>query len=97
VFAAGQSVVAGPLVAVTVLGFGVGAVSAAMPAMILAVTPGDETASAMSVDQVVRSVGFSAAYRHKGARQRVTGGGRSRAGSATVFGLPSVSADGMPG
>jgi predicted MFS family arabinose efflux permease len=59
VFAVGRSTVAGPVLAVTVLGLGVGAVSAAMPAMILAVTPGGETASAMSVNQVVRSVGFS--------------------------------------
>jgi predicted MFS family arabinose efflux permease len=59
VFAAGRSVLAGPVIAVTVLGVGVGAVSASMPAMILAVTPTEETASAMSVNQVVRSVGFS--------------------------------------
>jgi predicted MFS family arabinose efflux permease len=59
VFAVGRSVLAGPVLAVAILGFGVGAVSAAMPAMILAVTPADETASAMSVNQVVRSVGFS--------------------------------------
>jgi predicted MFS family arabinose efflux permease len=59
VFAAGRSTIAGPLLAVTVLGVGVGAFSAAMPAMILAVTPPAETASAMSVNQVVRSVGFS--------------------------------------
>ncbi|MBO0844511.1 MAG: MFS transporter [Nocardioides sp.] len=59
VFAVGRSVVAGPVLAVTVLGLGVGAVSAAMPAMILAATPASETASAMSVNQVVRSVGFS--------------------------------------
>jgi len=60
VFVVGRSVVAGPVLAVTVLGFGVGAVSAAMPAMILAVTAARETSSAMSVNQVVRSVGFSA-------------------------------------
>ena len=58
-FALGRPFVAGPVLAVTVLGFGVGAVSAAMPAMILAATPSAETASAMSVNQVVRSVGFS--------------------------------------
>ena len=34
-------------------------VMAAMPAVILAVTPAAETASAMSVNAVVRSVGFS--------------------------------------
>jgi predicted MFS family arabinose efflux permease len=59
VFALGRSAVAGPVLAVTILGLGVGAMSAAMPAMILAFTAPDETASAMSVNQVVRSVGFS--------------------------------------
>jgi MFS family permease len=43
----------------SLLGFGVGAFSAAMPAVILDVTPAQETASAMGVNQVVRSVGFS--------------------------------------
>jgi len=47
------------VIAMSVLGFGVGAFSAAMPAVILAVTPAAETASAMSVNGVVRSVGFS--------------------------------------
>jgi len=42
-----------------VLGFGVGSFSAAMPAVILAVTPKSETSSAMSFNQVVRTVGFS--------------------------------------
>ena len=42
------------------LGFGVGTFSAAMPGVILAVTPPGETSSAMSFNQVVRSVGFSA-------------------------------------
>ncbi|MCK2217044.1 MFS transporter [Actinomadura sp. ATCC 31491] len=41
------------------LGLGVGAFSAAMPAAILAVTPAAETSSAMSFNQVVRSVGYS--------------------------------------
>ncbi|MEU9478701.1 MFS transporter [Streptomyces sp. NPDC048191] len=41
------------------LGLGVGVFSAAMPAAILAVTPPEETSSAMSFNQVVRSVGFS--------------------------------------
>jgi predicted MFS family arabinose efflux permease len=59
VFSVGRSTMAGPVIAVTVLGLGVGAASAAMPAMILTATPADETASAMSVNQVVRSVGFS--------------------------------------
>ncbi|MGB3886418.1 hypothetical protein [Gordonia sp. (in: high G+C Gram-positive bacteria)] len=40
------------------LGFGVGAFSAVMPQAILAVTPPDQTAASMIVNQVVRSVGF---------------------------------------
>src|SRR5262245_37977201 len=59
VFAVGRSTLAGPVLAVTVLGLGVGTASAAMPAMILGATRSDETASAMSVNQVVRSVGFA--------------------------------------
>lgn len=59
VFAVDRSDIAGPLVAMSLLGFGVGAFSAAMPAVILAVTPAEETASAMGVNQVVRSIGFS--------------------------------------
>jgi len=47
------------LVSMAILGFGVGSFSAAMPAVILAVTPKSETSSAMSFNQVVRSVGFS--------------------------------------
>ncbi|MEO3796671.1 MFS transporter [Nonomuraea sp. B10E15] len=41
------------------LGVGVGVFSAAMAATILAAVPPEETSSAMSVNQVVRSVGFS--------------------------------------
>nr|WP_296766895.1 MFS transporter [Rhodococcus sp. (in: high G+C Gram-positive bacteria)] len=48
-----------PIAAMSVLGFGVGGFSAVMPQAILAVTPPDDTAAAMSVNQVVRSVGFS--------------------------------------
>ena len=57
-FACPQSL-AEQVVAVSILGFGVGAFSAAMPAVILSATRKAETASAMSVNQVVRSVGFS--------------------------------------
>lgn len=49
-----------PIIAMSLLGLGVGAVSALMPAIILAVTPAEQTAPAMSVNQVVRSIGFSA-------------------------------------
>ncbi|HTJ68643.1 MAG TPA: MFS transporter [Actinospica sp.] len=59
VFALVRTNLAGPLVSMSLLGFGVGAFSAAMPAVILDVTPAQETASAMSVNQVVRSIGFS--------------------------------------
>jgi predicted MFS family arabinose efflux permease len=48
-----------PVGVMGVLGFGVGGFSAVMPQAILAVTPTEETAAAMSVNQVVRSVGFS--------------------------------------
>ncbi len=58
-FATARSNVAELLVAMAILGFGVGGFSAAMPAVILAVTPTSETSSAMSFNQVVRSVGFS--------------------------------------
>jgi predicted MFS family arabinose efflux permease len=51
--------VAWPVVAMGVLGFAVGGFSAVMPQAILAVTPPEETAAAMSVNGVVRSVGFS--------------------------------------
>jgi predicted MFS family arabinose efflux permease len=58
-FAVARSHLVEPVLAIGILGFGVGAFSAAMPAVILAVTPTAETASAMSVNAVVRSVGFS--------------------------------------
>jgi predicted MFS family arabinose efflux permease len=58
-FAAARSNLAELLVAMAILGFGVGSFSAAMPGVILAVTPHSETSSAMSFNQVVRSVGFS--------------------------------------
>jgi predicted MFS family arabinose efflux permease len=58
-FAAARGNLAGPLLAMSLLGLGVGAFSAAMPAVILQVTPPQETASAMGVNQVVRSTGFS--------------------------------------
>jgi predicted MFS family arabinose efflux permease len=58
-FAVARANLAEPVVTLAVLGFGVGAFSAAMPGVILAATPKAETASAMSVNQVVRSVGFS--------------------------------------
>ncbi|RDI18030.1 putative MFS family arabinose efflux permease [Rhodococcus sp. AG1013] len=58
-FAVARSNLTAVLVSMAILGFGVGSFSAAMPAVILAVTPKSETSSAMSFNQVVRSVGFS--------------------------------------
>lgn len=58
-FAAARSNVAELFVAMGVLGFGVGSFTAAMPGVILAVTPRSETSSAMSFNYVVRSVGYS--------------------------------------
>ena len=58
-FAAARSNLAELFVAMGVLGFGVGTFSAAMPGVILAVTPASETSSAMSFNYVVRSVGYS--------------------------------------
>ncbi|MEU9078316.1 MFS transporter [Kitasatospora sp. NPDC048538] len=59
VFATARSGLAELLVAMGVLGLGVGSFSAAMPGVILAVTPTSETSSAMSFNYVVRSVGYS--------------------------------------
>jgi predicted MFS family arabinose efflux permease len=58
-FAAARSNLAELFVAMGVLGFGAGSFSAAMPGVILAVTPHSETSSAMSFNYVVRSVGYS--------------------------------------
>jgi predicted MFS family arabinose efflux permease len=58
-FALARSNLAELLASMAILGFGVGSFSAAMPGVILAVTPTSETSSAMSFNQVVRSVGFS--------------------------------------
>ncbi|MFJ4101278.1 MFS transporter [Amycolatopsis japonica] len=58
-FATARSNLAELLAAMGVLGLGVGSFSAAMPGVILAVTPRSETSSAMSFNYVVRSVGYS--------------------------------------
>lgn len=58
-FAAARSNLTELFVAMGILGFGVGSFSAAMPGVILAVTPKSETSSAMSFNYIVRSVGFS--------------------------------------
>jgi predicted MFS family arabinose efflux permease len=58
-FALARDHLAEPVIAMSLLGLGVGTFSAVMPAVILSATPQSETASAMGVNQVVRSVGFS--------------------------------------
>nr|BEK62862.1 MFS transporter [Kitasatospora purpeofusca] len=58
-FATARSNLPELLAVMGVLGFGVGGFSAAVPGVILAVTPRSETSSAMSFNYVVRSVGFS--------------------------------------
>lgn len=47
------------LMAMAVLGFGVGGVSAIMPRLVLDGVPRQETSSVLSINQIVRSVGFS--------------------------------------
>ncbi|GAA4833212.1 MFS transporter [Kitasatospora terrestris] len=58
-FATARSTPAELFVAMGVLGLGVGSFSAALPGVILAVTPTSETSSVMSFNYVVRSVGYS--------------------------------------
>ncbi|MFF9244863.1 hypothetical protein ACF1AY_39005 [Streptomyces sp. NPDC014776] len=58
-FAAARSDLAELFAAMGVLGFGVGGFWAAMPGVILAVTPKSETSSAMSFKYVARGVGYS--------------------------------------
>ncbi|CAM3835312.1 MFS transporter [Tsukamurella ocularis] len=47
------------LLALAVLGFGVGGASAVMPRLVLDGTPQSETASVMAINQIARAVGFS--------------------------------------
>ena len=47
------------LLSMSVLGFGVGGVSAVMPRLVLNGVPKLETASVLSINQIVRSIGFS--------------------------------------
>ena len=58
-FATVRSNVVDLLLEMSLLGFGVGSFSAAMPGVILAVTPKSETSSAMSFNYITRSVGYS--------------------------------------
>jgi hypothetical protein len=45
--------------AMTILGFGVGGISSVMPRLVLVGVPRSETASVLSINQIVRAVGFS--------------------------------------
>lgn len=58
-FAGTRAGVAELCAVMAILGFGVGSFSAALPAVVLPMVPSEETSSAMSINQVVRSVGFS--------------------------------------
>ncbi|MEV5413720.1 MFS transporter [Thermopolyspora sp. NPDC052614] len=58
-FAVTRGSLVATLVAMAVLGFGVGGVSAIMPRLVLVGVPQQETSSVLSINQIVRSVGFS--------------------------------------
>ena len=58
-FVAADASLVAVLVAIALLGFGVGGVSAVMPRLVLAGVPIGETSSVLSISQVVRSIGFS--------------------------------------
>lgn len=58
-FAAQHSSLAVMLLAMAVLGFGVGGISAIMPRLVLDGVPQPETSSVLSINQIVRSIGFS--------------------------------------
>jgi predicted MFS family arabinose efflux permease len=57
--AAAPDVLIAVLASMTVLGFGVGGVSSVMPRLVLAGVPRAETASVLSINQIVRAIGFS--------------------------------------
>ncbi|MDA3628487.1 MFS transporter [Saccharopolyspora sp. WRP15-2] len=59
VFAVASGSLVVVLIAMAVLGFGVGGVAAVMPGLVLAGVPQAETASVLSINQIVRSIGFS--------------------------------------
>lgn len=58
-FASAPRSLAAVLVAMGVLGFGVGGASAIMPRLVLDGVPRAETSSVLSINQIVRTVGFS--------------------------------------
>lgn len=60
VFVIAHNSLAAVLVAVALLGYAVGGISAAMPELLLVDVPQDETSSVLSINQIVRAMGFSA-------------------------------------
>lgn len=58
-FAVHHTTLAAVLVAITVLGTGVGAFHAIVPVALLRATPRSDTAATMSVNQLVRTLGFT--------------------------------------
>lgn len=58
-FAVGPDSIIATLAAMALLGGGVGGASAIMPALVLDGVPREETASVLSINQIVRTVGFS--------------------------------------
>lgn len=58
-FAIAPGTLIATLTSMAVLGFGVGGVSAIMPRLVLDGVPKDETSSVLSINQIVRSIGFS--------------------------------------
>ncbi len=59
IFVVGRDGLPAVLLALAVLGFGVGGASAVIPRLVLDGTPQAETASVMAVNQIARAVGFS--------------------------------------
>lgn len=59
VFAIAPGTLGVTLVSMAILGFGVGGASAVMPKLVLHGIPTQETASVLSINQIVRTVGFS--------------------------------------
>lgn len=59
VFALGTHSLIAVLVAMAMLGFGVGGVFATMPSLVLTGVPHTETASVLTINQIVRSIAFS--------------------------------------
>ncbi|WP_229742372.1 MFS transporter [Gordonia jinhuaensis] len=59
IFALTLDSMAAVMIAMAVLGFGVGGISAVMPRLVLTRVPDEETASVLTVNAIVRSIGFS--------------------------------------